>query len=238
MARNIKVDMEPIRLLSQNPIFAHLNDDSQQALAKEAVSRHYHTGEWIAHNGENWPYLFLVSEGSITAVKESSEGRSLIIETVRSGEILWGIAFFEPQAPMPVALVSAEDSQLYLWSRSQLLPILMENGPAVWELSRLVIGRVQRASNIVEELAFQPVAGRLARFLVDHFGEIPGGSVKREMTLDEMAAHIGTTREVVCRILQRFSNQGLIDITRTEFTFTDRERLAQLAQNEHMKSGV
>ena len=78
----------------------------------------------------------------------------------------------------------------------------------------------------------------LSGFLIDQFGEMSEKRVKREMTLDEMAAHIGTTREVVCRILHRFSNQGLIDITRTEFTFTDRERLAQLAQNEHMDSGV
>ena len=50
------------------------------------------------------------------------------------------------------------------------------------------------------------------------------------MTLDEMAAHIGSTREMVCRILQRFANQGLIEITRTEFSFTDREQLNLLAQ--------
>lgn len=238
MARPTKAIMDKAKLLSANPVFAHLGEDSLQALAKEAILYRYQSGDWIAHNGEIWPYLFLVAGGRITAVKESSEGRSLIIETVRTGEVLWGIAFFEPQAPMPVGLVSAVDSQLLLWSRSKLLPILMESGPAVWELSRLVIRRVQRASDIVEELAFQPVAGRLARFLVDQFGELPEERVKREMTLDEMAAHIGTTREVVCRILHRFSNQGLIDITRTEFTFTDREQLTQLAQNEHIKSGV
>jgi CRP-like cAMP-binding protein len=70
----------------------------------------------------------------------------------------------------------------------------------------------------------------LAKFLVGCFGEDPGERISRDLTLDEMAAHVGTTREMVCRILHRFSNQGLIEITRTEFVFTDREGLDQLAR--------
>jgi len=49
------------------------------------------------------------------------------------------------------------------------------------------------------------------------------------MTLDEMAAQVGTTREVVCRLLYRFADDGLITITRTEFTLLDPVRLAGLA---------
>jgi CRP-like cAMP-binding protein len=174
--------------------------------------------------------MFLVIEGSITAVKESAEGRSLIIETIHSGEVLWGIAFFEPDAPMPVALVAEEDSRFLIWPRDHIRHIFMRNPEALWELCRLVVRRVQRASDILDELAFQPVAGRLARFLVDRFGAIEGERVARSLTLDEMAAHIGSTREMVSRLLHRFADQGLIEITRTEFSFTDRAGLSQLAQ--------
>jgi len=44
-----------------------------------------------------------------------------------------------------------------------------------------------------------------------------------------MAARIGTTREMVCRVLYQFSDDNLIEITRTEFALNDTERLAQLA---------
>ena len=93
-----------------------------------------------------------------------------------------------------------------------------------------MVQRLLLASDIVEGLAFQPVAERLARFLVGRFGEDEGQKVSRDLTLDEMAAHIGTTREMVCRMLHKFSNQGLIDITRTEFVFRDRRGLNQLAK--------
>jgi hypothetical protein len=49
------------------------------------------------------------------------------------------------------------------------------------------------------------------------------------MTLDEMAARIGTTREMVCRQLYRFADQGAIQINRTEFMITDQGQLKKIA---------
>jgi CRP/FNR family transcriptional regulator len=55
-------------------------------------------------------------------------------------------------------------------------------------------------------------------------------SIERSLTLDEMAARIGSTREMVCRLLYKFSDEGLIKITRTEFTIIDAETLNMKAQ--------
>ena len=131
---------------------------------------------------------------------------------------------------MPASLRVVWDAELMLWPRDNLLPLFLKDGRLSWELSCLMIQRVQLASEIVEKLAFQPVAGRLARLLVEIFGEDSRGPITRSLTLDEMAARIGSTREVVSRFLHRFSNQGLIEITRTEFSIVDRKGLQDLAQ--------
>lgn len=91
-----------------------------------------------------------------------------------------------------------------------------------------MVRRMMRASTIVEELAFKPVASRLAGLLLDHYHDAAGEPVPRSLTLDQMAAHIGTTREMVCRLLYRFSDQELIHITRTEFVLNDKSGLIQL----------
>jgi CRP-like cAMP-binding protein len=74
------------------------------------------------------------------------------------------------------------------------------------------------------------VAGRLARLLIDYPGQAGPGPVARSLTLDEMASRIGSTREMVCRFLQRFADDDLIKITRTEFEINDRQRLQEMAQ--------
>jgi CRP-like cAMP-binding protein len=70
----------------------------------------------------------------------------------------------------------------------------------------------------------------LARLLLEQYSDAVGDYRAREMTLDEMAARIGTTREMVCRQLSRFADQKAISINRTEFMITDQRKLEQLAQ--------
>jgi CRP/FNR family transcriptional regulator, cyclic AMP receptor protein len=214
--------------LASNPVFAPLKESDRERLAQIAIRKKFTEGEWIALYGEAWPYLFLVTSGSIHALKESSEGRSLIAATLEPGELFWGLAFFEENTPMPVSFQAQHDSQICLWSREQIRPWLWENGRFSWELSRLMVRRMQQASTIVEEFAFQTVAGRLAGLLLSQYPNATEKPVARNLTLDQMAAHIGTTREVVCRLLYRFSDEDLIHITRTEFVINNKLGLRRL----------
>lgn len=221
--------MDASHSIFENSIFSSLSQPDLDALAASMQSRQFLEGDWIVQYGDVWPYLFLIRSGEVTAVKESFEGRSLVLATFKAGDIFWGLAFFLEQAPMPASLVASRETKILAWKREDVLPLFLRNGSLSWELSRLMIRRVQLASDIVEQLAFHPIAGRLARLLIESVGDGPQTSVPRHLTLDEMAARIGTTREVVSRFLHRFSDQGLIEITRTEFSVTDPKKLQDLA---------
>ena len=216
--------------LNTNEVFRSLGETQKEFFRKEAISRSYTKGAFITQYGDTWPYLFVITKGKINAIKESSEGRSLIVTTFKSEDIFWGLAFFWEDVPMPVALEATEATNVLLWSRERILPIIFQNGEFSWALSRLMVKRMQRASEIVDGLAFQPLTGRVARLLLDQF-PTNQNVVPRNLTLDEMASRVGTTREMVCRILYRFAEQGAIRINRTEFIFTDRNVL-----EEHIQS--
>jgi CRP/FNR family transcriptional regulator len=218
-------------LLKKNPVFSFLTEGDLDLMARQATTRQYAKNGTVILYGEVWPYLFLVGQGSVDAVKESGEGRSLMVAAFSAGDLFWGLAFFHENAPMPVTLAAREPSRLHLWPRKTMMPILERNGRAGWELSCLMAGRMQRASEIVDGLAFHPVAGRLARLLLDHFETAGDSAISRHLTLDEMAARIGSTREMVCRTLYGFSDKKLIEVTRTEFVLTDRYGLAQLMEH-------
>jgi CRP-like cAMP-binding protein len=217
-------------LLHAYPVFVSLDEEVRSLLAKQAVRRDLKKGERLAMQGDVWPYLFLVAEGEVDAVKVSAEGRNLLVTTFGMGELFWGLAFFQDNAPLLATLEAHRSSRVYLWHRRQIEPVFLGHGQMGWELCRVMIQRMQRASAIVEELAFQPVAGRLARLLLDHFVTAGEESIERALTLDEMAARIGTTREMVCRALYRFADKKLIEVTRTEFVLTDKDGLMHVAE--------
>ena len=212
--------------LARNQVLSQLDETELEKLNTSAQVRRFQNGDWIVHHGDVWAYLFFIQKGQVTAIKESPEGRSLTLATFNEGEIFWGLAFFIENAPMPAALKASDQCELLLWSRDDMMPFILKNGKLSWELSKLVIQRVQFASEIVEKLAFQPLAGRVARLLLEQY-PTDQNVVPRHLTLDEMASRVGTTREIVCRILYRFAEQGAIQINRTEFTFLDRNLLEE-----------
>ena len=219
--------------LNEHPVFAGLNQDTLKIVNRASIQKNYRKGEWIAHHGQTWPYLFFVESGIVQALKESPEGRSLLVVEMIPGEIFWGVSFFIPAAPMPVALVVKEDTSLLLWALDDLKPIILRNGEMSWELTRLMIQKMQYASEILNDFAFQPTTGRLALLLLEHYGDAVEVSVTRDMTLDEMAARIGSTREMVCRHLYHFADKGAIQINRTELMITNQDILNEFAGKDH-----
>ena len=217
-------------LFTESSVFSSLKPAEREFLSGAGTRRIYQIGENMVLAGDPWPYLFLVSEGKIKALKESPEGRSLVIAELGKGDLFWGLAFFEDGIGNPVTLQVTQRACVYLWERGRILPVLMEKGHFAWELSKIMVRRMLQASEVIEGLAFQPVAGRLARLLVEFPGKASSGPTARSLTLDEMAARIGSTREMVCRFLQRFADDGLIKITRTEFEVMDGGKLMEMAQ--------
>ncbi len=223
--------MRPVsELLAQNSFFAQFTASDRTELGQQAILRKADKGEFLSRLGDVWPNLLLVASGSLYLLRESSEGRSLIVTSLEAGQVFWGMAFFHEDAPCLVSIQARESSSVYVWHRDRLVPRLRANGNTAWELSRLLVSRMERASEILGELAFQPVAGRLARLLLEQSAGAADTRVTRNLTLDEMAARTGTTREVVCKTLYRFADKGLIHLTRTEFTLIDPDGLSQLAQ--------
>lgn len=213
----------------ENPLFSTMDPVEVQHMLDLGITRDYPKGQWVSHYGSSWPYLFLVEKGQITALKESPEGRSLVVMVLEEDEVFWGVGFFKEGIGMPVALIADQESRLRLWSQDRLLPFLLNNGKFTWALTQLMVERMLIASQILEELAFQPVAGRLAHLLLEQFEDLPGDTLTRDLTLDDMAARIGSTREMVCRHLYQFADKGAIQINRTEFKITDQDLLQHFA---------
>lgn len=215
-------------IIEPNPVIGALPAPKRDMLISAAILRRFRRDEMIVCAGEVWPYLFALTKGRIDACKESSEGRCLVVTTFLPGNIFWGLAFFYDNAPMPVTLRTRAATEIMLWSREQFLPFLKEHGAMSWELTRLMVDKMTRASEILEEMTFQPVAGRLAKLLLETAAADSSRPITRSLTLDEMAARIGSTREVVCRFLHRFADDGIIDITRTEYRIADHQQLNDL----------
>jgi len=215
------------QLLQSHPVFENLPENTLEQIASISVQRSYTENDVIVHIGDVWPILFLVLDGCVNVIKESAMGRTLIATTLETSDLFWGLAFFQPNTPMPVLLEAVTDSELIRWNSKELGPYIRAYGEVSWKLCELMVSRMQMASEIVEDLAFQPVMGRLAGLLLQDFSDTRNRAVARDLTLEEMAGRIGSTKEMVCRYLYKFAEIGAIEINRTAIKIADRDYLLQ-----------
>jgi CRP/FNR family transcriptional regulator len=217
-----------IELIAQSTVLAVLSEREQSMLGQWAIQRHFEKGEFVAHYGDIWPYLAIVGSGAIKVIKLSPDGRSLGALRLQPGEEFWSPSLFDG-GPLPAALEVSEASTVFLWNRDHVLPTVQKNNQALWELCLMLMHRMRQASGFVEELTFLPVSGRLARLLINKFNHHNDDLVARDLSLDEMSTMIGTTPVMVCKLINRFAEDGLIKVSRTEFQLTDQPGLEEIA---------
>jgi len=214
--------------LSHAPVFSKLTEHDRANLAAGAVEKKYSKDEFVCWQGETWPHVAYIASGRLEWAMLSPEGRRQVVFRLDPCEVVWGHSVVDG-FPMPASLEVREDAVLYLWEREQILPVLLRNAEAAWEVSRILINYMRHVREVVYGFAFHPVAGRLARLLLTHYHPMDGQPAPRNLTLDQMADTVGTTRELVSRTLHRFADEGMIRVNRVEFAFLDRDKLESLA---------
>ena len=216
-------------LMLNLPVFSKLTPQERNLLATTAICKKYNSEEYIALQGEVWPYVFIIINGEIRVQKSSSEGRNLGSWRLSSDQMFWSPSIFDGN-PLPASLEISRICEICMWNKDQILPIIRKNRLAVWDLCVTLIQRIRQASDMVQGIAFQPLASRLASLLINQYDGLLSSSVKRSMTLDEMASMMGTTPVMVCKLLSRFAEQEIIKVSRSEFEFIDKEKLTQIAE--------
>jgi CRP-like cAMP-binding protein len=214
--------------LSKAPVFSKLTDRDRQELLERAVERKFQRDEYVCWQGEVWSHVAYIASGKLEWAMLSPEGRRQVVFKLNPCDVVWGHSVVDGQ-PMPASLEVRDDTVLYVWERDDILPIILRHPEAVWGVSLVLVNYMRRVREVVYGFAFHPVAGRLARLLLSHYSHVDDQPAPRDLTLDQMADTVGTTRELVSRTLHRFADEGLIQISRMELAFLDREKLEFMA---------
>ena len=213
--------------IAKDDVFSHLSKRDHEELARLAFHSSYKKGQYISMQDDIWNRALYISSGKLGWVMLAPDGKRQVVFRMGAGRIVWGHSLFDGE-PMPAALEVMEDCEVCMWEGDAIMPIVSRNVDAVWAIARILVRTMRKVRDVVYGFAFHPVAGRLAHLLLNHYKSVQGQATPRDLTLDEMAHTVGSTRELVSKTLHQFAGEGMIDISRVEITFTDRNKLEQL----------
>lgn len=211
--------------LRRVPLFNELAAGELAAVAAKAKVIRFEAGQVVFSEGERGGDLLIVQQGVVRIMKMSAGGRSQLISLEREGSSLGEVSVFDGGSYSTTAI--ADTVVVLLRFEGEQFRHLCLSKPAVAiKVIRVLGHRLRHARELIEQLSFATVRGRLIAHLLYLAGtrgtrSDSGVEIELDENNEELAARLGTVRELVSRNLGRLHGEGLIRMRRRAVTIPD-----------------
>ncbi|GEA16700.1 MAG: family transcriptional regulator, cyclic receptor protein [Moorella sp. (in: firmicutes)] len=216
--------------LRQVPVFADLSPEELQHIASLALLRRYRKNMYIFMEGEPGDAIYFVKKGAIKLFQVLEDGREKILHFVREGEIFAEVLLFEG-GPYPATAETLEDTEVGIIRNADMERLLSQHGEIAVKIIKVMSRRLRRAQEHIRDLALKGAYGRLASTLLQLARDYgtpreDGVTIDLNLSQQELASLIGTSRETVARILSDFKRLGAVGVERQRITILSPQKLA------------
>jgi CRP/FNR family transcriptional regulator len=216
------------RLLERFAFLRGAENGLRPAFLRAASLAALPAGSTIARQGEACAHLALVLAGTARVYRLGESGREITLYRIRPGEscVLTASCILR-QGPFPAFAECETDLEAALVSQREVELWLKDHQPWRDFVFGLVSERLMEVIGLLDAVVFQRLEQRLARRLLDLLG---AGEGPIAVTHQSLAAELGSSREVVSRLLGAFEERGLLATGRGRIEVLDRVRLGDLGR--------
>lgn len=216
-------------LLKKVPFFSGLSDSDLNMVAGVMCEKTYTKGALFFLEGEPGEALFVIKSGRVKISKSTADGREQILHILKDGDIFAEVVLFD-QGPYPTTAEAVEDTTAWLLRNQDMEKLLQSHPLLAIKLLRVMSKRLRQSQLLIRDLALHDTYGRLAGLLIRFIRRegkrtTDGIILDLELTRQEMASMIGTSRETVARILSRFQKDGILILDKQRIVIIDEEKL-------------
>jgi CRP-like cAMP-binding protein len=224
-----------LEVLVQSALFEGLQPEALARLAAGAVERRLKRGEILFSANDPSDGLYIVLSGSVRAFRVNLDGREQTIHIEKPGGALAEVAVFDG-GPFPSTTIAEEDSEVLFLAQDKVRQFMLQHPEAALKSLAVLARKLRMVASMVEQLALMDVSQRLARFLLDEAAtSVPklkdGSSYTLALSHAQIAARLGSVREVVTRGLQKLTQQGIIRVRGQRVTVANLRKLRDLAED-------
>ncbi|MBI5878218.1 MAG: Crp/Fnr family transcriptional regulator [Chloroflexi bacterium] len=213
-----------IKILREQPYFSVLPDADLEYLAEQLIERRFAKGENVFLEGDPCDGLYIVCEGQVRIFKLSADGREQVLTYCAGRQSFNEVAVFDG-GPNPAHVIAAAPSIIWTVPRELIFDMLRTRPTMANAIIQNFAHRLRHLVGLVEDLSLRHVTARLAKLLV----EAASGELDvHAMTQQELAARLGTVREMVARSLKLMETRGLIRLERGRIVILDRQTLEKM----------
>lgn len=207
---------ENLAIISKSAPFINLDKRQIDRIVKNSLEKRYSKGEVVFTQGEECDGFYIVKSGKVKVFKLSPEGREQVLGIFKEGDFFGIVPLFDG-GPYPANAEACSDSILIKIGKNPFLEIVKESPAISLNILPKISKRARAFTSAVENLSLKDVKGRLLSFILDEAEKRgkkteKGMMINLGMTHEEIAAHLGTVREVITRSLSKLQKEGSLKI--------------------------
>ena len=229
--------MHATEMLRDIPLFKSLSEDALNELEARTSVKRLEDGEVYLTAGQPPKAFCVVLSGQLKFYRVNKAGKEQVFGYARPNEVFGLSSLTDPYKTVPVNCISRAATEVAEIDLPAIRDVMQREPQLAVAILKEQSKRYSDMLDLVDQLSLKDAHNRLANWLdswiADNHPE--AGDVETLVVLpytqSEIAAQIGTVREVVSRGFSRMEKDGILRASGKRVTILSRKRLRQMAES-------
>lgn len=200
--------------LARNQLFTGLEDFYLKGIISRGEVRNWPSGTQIITEGDPGDAVFFIISGRVKVTLYGEEGREIVLAILNDGDMFGEMSIIDDK-PRSANVEAVQELTCLVVTKGAFLDYMSRHHKVYMRFFAYLTGRLREATRKIGGLALLDVCGRIAHTLLG-MAKANGGDKEvveiERPTHEQLAAMIGSSREVVSRALKKMTQEGYIKI--------------------------
>lgn len=193
-------------------LFAGLSTDALMELSTLMKEVSFQKNSAVITQGDNTRSLFIITSGRLKVFANNEEGDQTIFTFMKAGDFFGELSLLD-DAPRSASVIAVEDSKGFRLSHHNFCTFLSNHAEVCQPLFKALTTRIRQMDETICSLTSRDIYGRLIQILYKEAEpQADGTLITQRFTHQDLAEMIGSSREMVSRILTDLKKGGYISI--------------------------
>lgn len=207
--------------------YNYLTAEEKDLLDRSMLQETCRKGQIVHRHGDSCVGLIFVRKGRLAFSILSEEGREITVFRIEKGEVCILSAACVLQTLEFDSHITAEiSSEISILPAPALARLMNANADVERLTYKQAVGQYSSVLRTMQHIIFFSLEKRLASFLLEESQRRKSSSFSS--THEQIARCIGSSREVVTRMLNQFAGRGIVALGRGTVTILDPEALEEV----------
>jgi CRP-like cAMP-binding protein len=227
--------MHATEMLRDIPLFKGLPEDALNTLESRTTIKRLEDGEVYLSAGKTPKAFCVVLSGQLKFFRVNKAGKEQVFGYTGPNDVFGLTSLTDPYRTFPVNCMSRQNTEIAEIPLTVIREVMHREPQLAVAILREQSKRYSDMLDLVDQLSLKDAHNRLAKWLDTWISENHPDAGDNEIlvvlpyTQSEIAAQIGTVREVVSRGFSRMEKDGILRASGKRVTILSRKRLRQMA---------